>query len=139
MFSMTLTDTMLSETERAVFADDLREHGLDAAIWDIFDCFMRASSKVTQPRVLRVLQDDRIVGAAFVSYCRAYGKSVFSHPLLHVPIDLVGLPSYIWMRVGYGAEVGANPGFVAPGLCRDEVVTAMIRHLRRHCCNRRLL
>jgi Acetyltransferase (GNAT) domain len=133
MFSMTLTDTILSEAERAAFADDLREHGLDGAIWDIFDCFMKASSKVTQPRVLRVLQDDRIVGAAFVSHCRAYGRSVFGHPLLHVPIDLVGLPSYIWMRVGYGAEVASNPGFVAQGVCRDEVVTAMISHLRSNC------
>ncbi|MBN2307772.1 MAG: GNAT family N-acetyltransferase [Candidatus Hydrogenedentes bacterium] len=132
MYRATLSDIMLSGPERMVFSGDLRANGLDEAVWEVFAAFMGASSKATKPTVLRVYDGDRLVGAAFVSRCRGYGRALFGSPALHRPIDLVGLPSYIWLRVGYCAEVAANPGFVAEGACRDEVVSAMIAHLRRH-------
>jgi hypothetical protein len=132
MFSCALNDEMLSPFERDRFAPFLDAQGLDAAIWDVFRCFLAGRTRTTHPRVLRVYDRDRLVGAAFVAYCRGYGKSLFRSPLLHIPTDLVGMPSYIWFRVGFGPEVAANPGFVAPESAHDDVIRAMIAHLRRN-------
>lgn len=130
MFSMSLTSEMLSPSERAMFSSDLARHGVDDAIWEVYGCLMKVSSRTTQPLVLRVLDGNRLAGAAFVIRCKAWGRAVFDHPLLRKPFDLVGLPSLIWIRVGYCAEGAANPGFVAEGFDRDEVVVAMINYLQ---------
>ncbi|MCP4642843.1 MAG: hypothetical protein GY851_20515 [bacterium] len=100
MFSITLNSTMLSEEERDCFGDYLRRHGVDEGVWEVYACFLQTSTRATQPKVLRVYRDGDLVGAAFVAQCKAYGKSLFQAPVLHAPIDLVGLPSFIWIRVG---------------------------------------
>jgi hypothetical protein len=132
MFSSSLNEEMLSAGERERFKPFLAAEGLDDGIWEVFACFMKVSTRATRPRVLRVYKDGTLAGAAFVSYSRGYGRSLFRSPLLRVPVDLMGMPSYIWFRVGFGPEVAANPGFVAPEFDRDEVVRAMIAHLRKN-------
>ena len=132
MFEMTLDDRMLSLEERGVFAGYLSRHGLDGAIWDVFECFTQVGSRRTKPRVLRAYDGDRLVAAAFMARCGAWSGAVFGNRMLQQGLDLVGIPAYIWIRVGFCAEVLANPGFVADGYDEDKVVGAMIAYLRRH-------
>ena len=131
MYSFNLTDEMLTGGERTVFAGFLEREGVDAAIWDVFDCFLRVSSKRTRPQVLRAYSDGRLAGAAFVARCCGFGRSLFSHPLLYAPVDAVGLPSFIWIRAGFCAEILANPGFAAEGFNLDELIPPMLGYLRK--------
>ena len=87
---------------------------------------------MTQPRVLRAYDGERLVGAAFIARCRAWSGAVFGNRMLRQGLDLFGIPAYLWIRVGFCAEVLANPGFVADGYDDNEVIGAMIAYLRKH-------
>ncbi len=130
MFDVELSEEMLSAGERALFSQWLAEEGLDEAVWDVYDCVMRARTEVTRPTVARVYSGGGLVGAAFAVWCKAYARSLFGHPLLYMPTDWMGLTSFIWIRVGYCAEGMANPGFVAPGCDPDAVFRAALEGFR---------
>ncbi|NIA15707.1 MAG: GNAT family N-acetyltransferase, partial [Nitrospiraceae bacterium] len=132
MFEMTLDGRMLSREERDVFAGYLSRHGLDEAIWDVFECFTQVGTRMTQPRVLRAHDGGRLVGVAFMARCRAWSGAVFANRLLQQGLDLFGIPACVWIRVGFCAEILANPGFVADGCDYAEVIGAMIDYLRKH-------
>lgn len=130
MLSCTLMNTMLTDEERALFEGCLAEQGVDGAIWGIYACALRVPSKTTETLVLRAYDGERLVAAAFVVKCRAWGKAVFDFPLLYKAFDLPGLSAIVWIRVGFCAEGVANPGFVVAPLTYDDVVPAMLEYLR---------
>jgi hypothetical protein len=131
VYTFTLTDEMLSETERDRFAVYLEEQGLDDAVWDVYACFLDTENRMTKPRVLRAFRDNELVAVAFLARCRAWAGSVFKPKALAAAFDLVGIPAYMWIRVGYGAEVLANPGFFATDAPREEIAATMLRYLHR--------
>jgi hypothetical protein len=131
-YRVSLTTEMLTPEEQGVFGGWLAANGLDDAVWDVFEAFLKASSRWTTPMVVRAFDGERIAGAAFVVRCRHWARALFSHPILHVPTDLVGLSSFIWIRVGFCAETLANPGFIADGHEEDAVVRTMLDGLCRN-------
>ncbi len=120
--------------ERGVFDAALDDLGVDHSVWEVFDRLMGLSARGTMPQAVRAYAGEELAGLAFVIRCRAYGRAVFDTPVFRAPIDLVGLPSFIWIRAGMCAEAAANPGFVARGHDQRAVLAAMLRHLKSTSC-----
>lgn len=131
LYACTLTGSALSDTERELFEPCLSSQGVDQRIWQVLDCFMGCKSHRTQPMVLRAYFDRHLAGAAHIAQCTAWGGSVFRQRLIRGGIDVLRIPAWLWVRVGYGHEVLANPGVAAPGFPYDEVIAAMIDFLHR--------
>jgi len=127
-FTFDLTGRMLSVEERR----DLCGHGVDGAVWTVYDRVSEVFTKTTQFRVLRAYHRGQLAGAAFMFRCRAWGQALFKPRVLYGPTDFVGLPAHIWIRVGYCAEGIANPGFVRPDCDYDTVIAGMVGYLRKN-------
>ena len=133
MLKFTLTDIFLSDTEQAVFSDGLRKADADKSVLDLYTCWFKGSSRWTRPLVLRAFEKNRLVSAAILLECRRYGPSLFRSPFLYKPLELCGPPVLIWLRVGFGPEVAANPGFFAPDIDPHETTSQLIDYLSRNC------
>lgn len=127
-----VSDRMLSAAERHSLGPSLEAVGGDDTVWLVFDTMSRVCTPATGFRVLRVHEESRLIGAAFLFRCRHWAKALFKQGYLHVPADFLRLPAHIWIRVGLCAEGIANPGFVHPDYGYDAVISGMLRHLQQN-------
>jgi hypothetical protein len=130
-FRFEISQNMLTAEERTVFSAGLRRQGLDEAVWEVFDCFLHDSSRVTKPSIIRAYEKEKLAGAAFFFKCYGGGDTLFSNRLLASTVNLARMPSCIWFRQGVCADLAANPGFAAEGFDAALVISGIIRHLRK--------
>jgi hypothetical protein len=125
----TLSEEFLSPGEQSLFSAYLKKMDVDETIWELYPCFFKKASKWTRPHVLRVFKDEQLVAAVLLIKCRHVGKSLFRSPLLYKPVDWLKIPVWLWLKVGFGPEVIANPGFFTSNSDKDLIAEKIIRYL----------
>lgn len=130
-FQHDISSNMLTWDERSSFSSCLGHYGIDETVWDVYECFLRSSSSVTRPSIMRAFHNGELAGAAFFFICHAGGRTLFRNPLLAAAVNLTRMPSYIWFRQGICADLMANPGFFADGYDGHSILSGMINHLRK--------
>ena len=127
-----LSEEFLSPQEQIIFSDYLKERGVDEEIWQLYPCFFKRASKWTRPHVLRVFKANELIGAALLLKCNRVGRSLFRSPLLNNPVNWLKIPVLIWLKVGFGPEVIANPGFFKNAIDADRTAREMIKYLQHN-------
>ncbi len=130
-YTYSISNSPLTPQERNLFSSHIKKLKADDAIWQIYDCFLASESHWSKPRIIRALDNGKLVGAAFLIMCYAGGSSLFKNPFIAKIVDAMRIPSYLWLRQGLCADLMANPGFVADGYDHDEVITGILGFLKK--------
>jgi hypothetical protein len=120
----------ISTAERAIFQTDLQQLGLDDTAWDILNRTLETGTRDSLPQVLRVYDRHRLIGVAFFVECRRVAKHLLPQRWLGNILDLIPIPMFFWVRYTSLVDATGNPGFVAPGIDREEFAAAAIAYLR---------
>lgn len=131
MYSFKLDQRFLDKEETALFENFLDHHGLDNNIWDVFECFFSSSLKGTVPYVLRVYDDLRLCGAAFLIKCSKYGRALFNSVYVSKIIDITGIPFFLWIKFGCCMDMISNPDFIIDPEKEREIYNEMVKFLKK--------
>lgn len=132
MYSFKLSDKFLSGEEKAIFKNSLDYYHVDDKIWEVFTCLFKSRVKGTIPLLLKVYDDSKLCGACILIKCSKYGRSLFNNKFLSGIIDFTRIPFYLWIKFGCCMDMMSNPGFVADPEKSDEIISAMLRFLKKN-------
>lgn len=131
MYKLHLSSVPLTATEKAFFHDHLLELGLDSDIWVIYEKFLQMGSKYSNPLIIRVRRDSKLIACLFLIECRDYGPSLSKLQMVKYITRMLSVPVYIWMKAGIAAEICANPIFLNKSAVSDHEFGQILNLLRK--------